>query len=221
MRLIKQFITATGITILSMGTLSCGSTADSPITFKLKSGQAVLIPTSASTCKEEAVPAVDGSTVSITSKYFAFDAPQIEVDISKMNKNASINIIGITIKIESNFINGGKYQCVIAGDELKYLYYNPAATSSTWDPTNIIVDTTALQANGTTAEEFTGTRYWTAAKGFKSCPLRCGGVSVKEGAFQAPVLFEMILVSSVTATDGSLIQTPYKISTNGTLKALF
>ena len=213
MRLIKQLISAIGITILSLGTLSCGSPADSPITFKLKSGQAVLIPIAASTCKEEAVPAADGTTISITSKSFAFDAPQIEVDVAKMNQNASINIIGITIKIESPFISGGKYQCVIAGDELKYLYYNPAATSTSWDPTNIIVDTAALQADGTTASEFTGTRYWTAAKGFKSCPLRCGGVATtKEGAFQAPVLFELIAVSTVTATDGSLIQTPYKIS---------
>lgn len=197
------------IITLSYFSLSCSKTEDSAMTFKVRGASTVLVPATTTTCKEDAVPTTP-ATRSIGTKYFQFYFPEIEFDATKIDTAATINIIAITITVESNYINGGKFKCLIAGDELKYLYYG---TGEYWDPTSITYDATTSQ--------FKSTNYWTGTRSLKSCALKCGGVGAKDAAFVAPVNFEVLAVSTVKKADGTQVDTPYKASTTGTLRSLF
>lgn len=195
------------ICAMVFSTLSWGA-EESPMSFKVRSETSVLIPSAASTCQEEAEPSMP-ATQSLEKSYFRFEAPEIEFDAAKIKKNAVITLIKINITIDSDHV-GGKYSCVIAGDELKYLYYNG---TEYWNPANITYDATS--------NKFKSSSYWTTNRGYKSCALKCGGVMAHETSFTAPVTFEAHAVSTTLNADGNMTSKFYKATTTGTVRNLF
>ncbi len=206
------------LALIAHSTLSCGGSDDNPVTFKVRSGTTMLIPSPTTTCKEEAEPTIP-ATQSLAKSYFRFETPQVEFDHAKVLEvakktfenatlaNVTFNIVGFTMTINSTNV-GGKYSCIIAGDEVKYLYYKG---TEYWDPVNISYDGTVFKSS----------TYYTN-QGYKSCSLKCGGVEAKEAAFTATVSMEALVVMSVTnPLDGSVVDIPYKAASSAIVRNAF
>lgn len=220
------------LSFITFAVLSCGKEQKLPITFTVRTSKTFLLPGSQPTCKEEGSGL---TTQSLSERYFKFDTPEIEIDKAKLAQiypeldmdslvtdptKLIFNIIGITIRIKSDYITGGEYKCVIAGEELKYLIYNET-TGLQWDPAAIVYDSAYTKVGGTSSGEFRGTDYWRRIRTYSSCALKCGGVNVKNAAFTAPVTFEMIVVSSLKNPDGTQTDVPYKVSTTASIQNAF
>jgi len=197
-----------------IGSLSCSNDETSPVVFSIGTKKTYLIPAKTVTCQEQArleVPGAELATINygVGSKYFDFNFPKIGWTGSE---DATVNIVGITVKIDSPNVNG-KFQCIISSESLKHLFYKVSSSGvEYWDPFNITYDTATSQHKGSD--------YW-LAQGYKSCPIRCGGVSTREGSFVATVVFEILLVATTPKEDGTTLDTPYKVSTTATVENLF
>ena len=220
MKLIACMSKLVVLALIALSTFSCGGSEDNPVTFKVRSGTTMLIPTATTTCKEEAEPTIP-ATQSLAKSYFRFETPQVEFDNEKVLEiakktfegatlaNVTFNIIGFTMKMNSANV-GGAYSCIIAGDELKYLYYKGTAY---WDPVNISYDAVT--------STFKSSNYYTT-QGYTSCSLKCGGVEAKEVSFTATVSMEALVVMSVTnPQNGSVVDIPYKASSSAIIRNIF
>lgn len=209
------------LTLIAHSTLSCGGSEDNPVTFRVRSGTTMLIPSPTTTCKEEAEPTIP-ATQSLAKSYFRFETPQVEFNHTKVLEiakktfesaglaNVTFNIVGFTVKMNSVNV-GGEYSCIIAGDELKYLYYKG---SEYWDPANISYDSVT--------STYKSSNYYTN-QGYKSCSLKCGGVEAKETQFTATVSMEALVVMSVTnpLDAGEVVDIPYKASASAIVRNAF
>ena len=217
MKLLSSLLRVVAILSVTLSVLSCGKEKKSPITFTVRSNKQVLVPGVPEPTGTEA--GMGASTTSLSPKFFRFPFPEINIDkarvlelyegINLSSNRLSFNIVGINIKIDSDAMRGGKFRCIIAGEELNYLYYLGGAK---WNPAAITYDAAT--------DQFKATNYYTSL-GYTSCPLKCGGVPAKEGDCSVPVTFDLIIIATLLNDDGAQTDVPYKVTTNATLQHMF
>ncbi len=227
---LKIFIRLLSISLITFSVLSCGKEKKLPVTFNVRANKKFFVPSTTRSCKDASLGV---TTETIAKNYVAFEYPEIEIDRARLEEiypeldfntlatnptKLTFNIVGINVKIDSPNINGGRVRCVIAGEELQYLFYN-STTGLQWTPAALTYDP-AYDRNGDSKGDFRGTAYY-QANGYTSCPIKCGGIATKDTAFTAPVSFEVIVISSLKNDDGTQSDVPYKITTTGTVQNAF
>jgi hypothetical protein len=220
--------------------LGCGKEEAGLVDFKMATKKSFLIPAKTNSCKELQVGPIN--SYSIGEKYFSFFKPQVEWKGDAAYPNSYLSVIAIVARIKSPFISGGSHSCIITGQDLKYLYFNPLGSGN--DPGTecernggTCTSGTCSGASGSCSIDPDSKKYWwdptqvTSSKGtsyyldnnFQDCPFMCGGIQTvtSDMAFTATVSFELTGVINTTNDEGVTTEVPIKATTTGTIQNLF
>lgn len=193
---------------------SCSKEEDSNLSISF-SDRPVLIPSQSASCSQ--IMTVVGTTnrpaADVQGKYFSLRTPIVNwVDLTD-----SVQVEFVKIEVKSNLLVGGKYECLLSGDELSNVFadLNFATDTQTGLPVAVVTPWDGVLAHASKVGEnvVASTRGTNAA-----CPfLRCGGVQIVEGKDRPFEVTGTLQIFGVATKASDKSEYPVKTTTSVTL----
>ncbi len=185
--------------------LGCSSSGDDDsdkLKVEISSGVNNIIPSSTRSCDEEAKGTLVAGSI---SNYFEVPSPVIAW---QGNATSEVRVEVLRLTVDSPQI--GKYECTLSSSSLNILFWKREYDKDK----NVLVSSWDHHLGANSADTITSTSEL-KAKGYTSCPIKCGGVSIKKDSlkFTAKGKWELIAIEKrFSADNSSYEEIPLKVT---------
>ena len=185
--------------------VSCSSSTNSNLSFTTSVQQVVLINASTFSCTALAT-ATSGTAPTADINANFFQIPQITINWTK--QSSPLNLIWVTIVLNSSGINGGSYTCQTASSDLMYDWvganYCPTGALTGGGTSCVSTQNPQIYWNSLPLPSTNSARTSTATYTSNQCSISCGGIKLVDSSKTIQGVGTIYIYG--TYTDGSTLR---------------